>query len=206
MSLRPKTALLVIAVTAILLGALVLLILPLIRVDRYRPRVISYLQEKLGKQVEIGRLTLTMFPVSIRIDDFRVKNPPVFPAGYIVKIARVDAELDPRALLHRQVIIKSLVLENPVIHLTSDPDGPWNFENPQAKSSQRTFPLGLIYKVQIKHGDVIASNLLPSDAQGPIFFEAHEISSELEDVNLIGITVFLLLLRVMARELFARVD
>jgi uncharacterized protein involved in outer membrane biogenesis len=187
MSIRHKTALLVVAVTAFLLGALALLIPPLISVDRYRPKVISYLQEKLGKQVEIGRLTLTMFPVSIRIDDFGVKNPPIFPVGYIVKIARVDAELDPRALLHRQVIIKSLVLDNPVIHLTSDPDGPWNFENPQAKGSQRTFPLGLIYKVQIKHGDVIASNLLPSDAQGPIFFEAHEISSELEDVNLIGI-------------------
>jgi uncharacterized protein involved in outer membrane biogenesis len=187
MSIRPRAALLVIAVTAILLGALVLLILPLISVDRYRPNVISYLQEKLGKQVEIGRLSLTVFPVSIRIEDFGVKNPAIFPGGYIVKIGRVDAELDLRALLHRQVIIRSLVLDNPVIHLTSDPDGPWNFENPQAKGSQRTFPLGVIYKVQIKHGDLIASNLLPSDAQGPIFFEAHEISSELEGVNLIGI-------------------
>jgi uncharacterized protein involved in outer membrane biogenesis len=187
MSIRPRTALLVIAVTAILLGALVLLIPPLFNVDRYRPKVISYLEEKLGKQVEIGRLTLTMFPVSIRIDGFGVKNPPIFPPGYVVKVARVDAELDPRALLHRQVIIKSLALDNPVIRLTSDPDGPWNFENPQAKGSQRTFPLGVIYKVKIEHGDVVASNLLPSDAQGPIFFEAHEISSELEDVNLIGI-------------------
>jgi uncharacterized protein involved in outer membrane biogenesis len=185
MSMRRKTTLLVVAIGAILASALAM---PrLLNIDRYRPKVISYLQEKLGKQVEIGRLSLTMFPASIRIDDFGVKNPPIFPAGYIVKIARVDAELDFRALLHRQVIIKSLVLDNLVIHLTSDPDGPWNFENPQAKGSQRTFPLGLIYKVQIKHGDVIASNLLPSDAPGPIFFEAHEISSELEDVNLIGI-------------------
>ena len=187
MPIRLRTALLAVAIAAILLGALVLVILSLVNVDHYRPRVISYLQEKLGKQVEIGRLTLTMFPVSIRIDDFGVKNPPIFPTGYVVKIARVDAELDPRALLHRQVIIKSLVLDNPAIHLISDPDGPWNFENPQARASQRTFPLGLIYKVQIKRGELIASNLLPSDAQGPVFFEAHEISSELEDVNLIGI-------------------
>ena len=34
---------------------------------------------------------------------------------------------------------------------------------------------------------MIASNLLPSDAAGPIFFEAHEISCELEQVNLVGI-------------------
>ena len=30
---------------------------------------------------------------------------------------------------------------------------------------------------------MIASNLLPSDAAGPVFFEAHDVSSELENVN-----------------------
>jgi uncharacterized protein involved in outer membrane biogenesis len=34
---------------------------------------------------------------------------------------------------------------------------------------------------------LIASNLLPSDAAGPVFFEAHEISCDLEQVNLMGI-------------------
>jgi hypothetical protein len=73
------------------------------------------------------------------------------------------------------------------LNLTSDPDGPWNFENPQAKISANTFPLGLISSVKIKRGLVIASNLLPSDKAGPIFFEAHDISCELEQVNLVGI-------------------
>jgi hypothetical protein len=71
--------------------------------------------------------------------------------------------------------------------MTSDPDGPWNFENPKAQASQDTFPLGVISRVQIKRGRLIASNLLPSDAAGPIFFEAHEIFCDLEDVNLMGI-------------------
>jgi uncharacterized protein involved in outer membrane biogenesis len=71
--------------------------------------------------------------------------------------------------------------------MTSDPDGPWNFENPHAKDSQNTFPLGVISRVQIKRGQLIASNLLPSDAAGPVFFEAHDISCDLEQVNLMGI-------------------
>jgi uncharacterized protein involved in outer membrane biogenesis len=156
-------------------------------VDRYRPQVISYLQEKTGKQVEIGRMALTFFPVSIHIDHFGVKNPPIFPRGYVVQVARIDAELSVSALLHRRVVIKSLVLEEPVLNMTSDPDGPWNFENPQAKFSQDTFPLGVISRVQIKRGQLVASNLLPSDAAGPIFFEAHEIYCDLEQVNLVGI-------------------
>src|SRR6202047_2741479 len=144
MSIRRRTGLIVVGIAALLLFALIFVGPALIRVDRYRPRVISYLQEKTGKQVEIGRLTLKFFPLSIHIDDFGVKNPPLFPSGYIVKVARIDAVLSVGALLHRQVVIKSLVLEDPVLNLTSDPDGPWNFENPQARASQNTFPLAVI--------------------------------------------------------------
>jgi uncharacterized protein involved in outer membrane biogenesis len=189
MTIRLRTGLIVVAIVTILLVALIFVLPALVNADHYRPRLISYLQEKTGKQVEIGRLALTFFPkVSIRIDDFGVKNPPLFPSGYIIKVARIDAELDAGALLHRMVVIKSLVLEDPVVNLTSDPDGPWNFENSQAGAPGSAFPLGVISRVQVKRGQLIASNLLPSDAAGPIFFEAHEISSELEQVDLIAIT------------------
>jgi uncharacterized protein involved in outer membrane biogenesis len=187
MAIRRRTGLIVVGIAALLLLALIFVLPALIRVDRYRSQVISYLQEKTGKQVEIGRLALTFFPVTIHIDHFGVKNPPIFPRGYVVQVSRIDAELSVGALLHRQVVIKSLVLEDPVLNMTSDPDGPWNFENPQAQASQNTFPLGVISRVQIKRGQLIASNLLPSDAAGPIFFEAHEITCDLEQVNLVGI-------------------
>src|ERR1700676_4562722 len=187
MAIRRRTGLMLVGIAALLLLALIFVGPALIKVDRYRPQVISYLQEKTGKQVEIGRLKLTFFPVSVHIDNFGVKNPPIFPRGYVVQVARIDAELSVAALLHRQVVIKSLVLVDPVLNLTSDPDGPWNFENPQAQASQNTFPLGVISRVQIKRGQLIASNLLPSDAAGPIFFEAHELTGELDEVNLAGI-------------------
>ncbi len=190
MPLRRSTIVILVGVPVLLLVVLVattLVIPALVRVDRYRPQFTSYLSEKLGKTVEIGRLSLSWFPLAIHIDGFGVKNPSVFPAGYIVKIAQADAELDFRSLLHRQVIIKSLVLDNPVLHLISDPDGPWNFENPEARDAQRTFPLGMIWKVQIRRGELLASNLLPSNKQGPVFFEVHDISCDLDDVNLIGL-------------------
>jgi uncharacterized protein involved in outer membrane biogenesis len=187
MTIPRKQFLILGGIAAILLLALLFVAPVLVNVDRYRPQVVSYLQQQTGKQVEIGRLALTFFPLAIRIDHFGVKNPPIFPAGYVVQVARIDAELSVAALLHRQVVIKSLVLEEPVLNMTSDPDGPWNFENPQTKASEKDFPLGVISRVQIKRGQLIASNLLPSDAAGPIFFEAHEISCDLEQVNLMGI-------------------
>ena len=187
MLIRSRPALVVGGIAAIFVLLLIFVVPALIDVDRYRPRLISYLQEKTGKQFEIGRLTLSFFPLAIRIDDIGVKNPKIFPAGYVVQVARVDAELSVRALLHRRLVIKSLVLEHPILNLTSDPDGPWNFENTQSDASANALSLDPIQNVKIRQGVVIASNLLPSDAAGPIFFEAHDISCELEQVNLAAV-------------------
>jgi uncharacterized protein involved in outer membrane biogenesis len=122
MAMRRRTGLIFVGIAALLLLALVFIGPTLIKVDRYRPQVIAFLQDKTGKQVEIGRLALTFFPLSIHIDNFGVKNPPIFPRGYVVQVARIDAELSVGALLHHQVVIKSIVLEDPILNMTSDPD------------------------------------------------------------------------------------
>ena len=164
--------------------AVVLLVLLFFNPNHYRPEAISYLEEKTGKKVEIERLSVTFFPkVTVHIDGFGVKSPPLFPPSYIVKVPRADAVLDSWALLHRKVVIRSLMLEGPEINLVSDPDGPWNFENPGANNTPSAFPFGVVSRVEIKRGQLIASNLLPSDAAGPVFLEAHDVSSDLENVN-----------------------
>jgi uncharacterized protein involved in outer membrane biogenesis len=189
MAIRRSTGLILVGIACALLVVSIFLIRILSNADRYRSMVISYLEEKTGKKVEIGRLAVTFSPgVAIQVDDFGVKSPPLFPPSYIVKVARINAQLDVRALLHRQVVIKSLVLEQPVINLVSDPDGPWNFENPGTKNKASKFLFGVVARVEIKRGHIIASNLLPSDAAGPVFFEAHDVSSELEYVNVDAIT------------------
>jgi uncharacterized protein involved in outer membrane biogenesis len=187
MLIRRGTIGIAVGIAVICFIALIFVVPALINLDRYRPRLISYLQEKTGKQVEVGRLALTFFPVTIHVDHIGIKNPPIFPAGYVLQVPRIDAELSVGAILRRQVVIKSLLLEDPVLNLTSDPDGPWNFENPQSNGSLNAVTVGLISRLKIKRATVIASNLLPSDAAGPIFFEAHDISCELEQVNLAGI-------------------
>jgi len=188
MASRRRIVLSLIAVAGGLLAVVVFLAPVFFNLDRYRPEVISYFEENTGKKVEIERLALTFFPkVTVHIYGFGVKSPSLFPPSYIVKMARADAVLDFWALLHRKVAIRSLVLEDPEINLVSDPDGPWNFENPETKNSKNTFPLGIIDKVVINRGQLIASNLLPSDAAGPVFLEAHDITSELDAVNLAAI-------------------
>src|ERR1700730_8816712 len=183
-TIHRRTGLILAGIAGTLLIASVVVVPVLLDADRYRPRAISYLEESIGKKVEIGRLAVTFFPkVAIHVDDFGVKSPSLFPPSYLLKVARIDAQINPWALLQRRIVIRSLVLEQPVINLVSDPDGPWNFENPGAKDRSNLSLMGVISLVRIKRGRILASNLLPSDAAGPVFFEAQEVSSELENVN-----------------------
>jgi uncharacterized protein involved in outer membrane biogenesis len=184
MTIHRRTGLVLAGIAATLLMVFVFVVPVLLDGDRYRPEAISYLEQSTGKKVEIGRLAVTFFPkLTIHVDDFAVKSPSLFPPSYILKVARIDVRIDPWPLLHRQIVIRSVVLEQPVINLVSDPDGPWNFENPGAKNAPNSFPIGVISLLTIKRGHIIVSNLLRSDAAGPVFFEAQEVSSELENVN-----------------------
>jgi uncharacterized protein involved in outer membrane biogenesis len=160
--------------------------------DQYRPQVIAYLQDKTGKQIQIGRLGVSLLPtLSIRLYDFGVKNPTPFPPGFFLSASTVTAEIDTAALLHRQIVIKSVVLDDPVINVISDPDGLWNFENAAAlKSSGQSdrepppFSLGVISTVEIKRGTLSGSSLIdPSDRPGPIVLEVHNIAAQLKQVD-----------------------
>ena len=189
-----RSALILILIGAALLVALTILVLVRLSLNRYRPEVISYLQDKTGKPVEIGRLALTLFPtLSIRIDDFGLQNPAGFPSGYLVKARRVDAALDVvGTLLHRRVVIKSLKLNDAAINLVSDPHQGWNFENPPSpKTSDKAPPEGLrtsfggvISEVEVEGGQLVATYLLPSSGSAVIILEAHNFSSKLAQVDL----------------------
>ena len=188
MSLRRK---IVVVVLTVMVAAAIVLALLLRSVladpDRYRPQIISFLEEKTGKQIEIGHIGVNWVPLSIRIDDFGCRNPTPFPSGYFLKAARIDASLDAWALLHRQIVIKSVVLHDPIINVISDPDGLWNFENPPVKAAQKQAPilaLGVISQVEITGGQLFASSLIdPWDRPGPVVLEARNVAATLQQVD-----------------------
>jgi uncharacterized protein involved in outer membrane biogenesis len=164
MAIRRKTIIVVTVIIAAAMSAVALLLPILANPDRYRSEVISYLEAKTGKQIEVGHIGLNWIPLSIRLDNFGARNPKPFPSGYLLKAAGMDAAIDAVALLHRQIVIKSMVLHDPIINVISDPDGLWNFENLPSKASQERVPifaLGVISRVETSGGQLFAYALPP---------------------------------------------
>jgi uncharacterized protein involved in outer membrane biogenesis len=193
MSKRKKVILGILIFLVVTVVAFVVIAPLLFDVDRYRPQVASLIEEQTGKPVEIGHLALTFFPsLSIRVDDFALRNPSGFPQGYFVKAQRIYAVVDAGGLWDHQVVIKSLDLDTPAISLLSDLKGNWNFQSkpslakaaPDPPGQKPLFTLGAISNVKITKGKLSVANLLPSGGSGPVFLEADGVSSQLRQVDL----------------------
>jgi uncharacterized protein involved in outer membrane biogenesis len=181
---RSRTTLLVSGLAAIFFTTWLLIVLAAFAADRYRPSLISYLQERTGKPVEISHISLTISPLTLRIENFGIKNSPPFPPGYTAKAASIDIRIDARQLFfHRRFVINSLVLDQPSINLISDPSGSSNFDNPHGDAKD-SFDFGQIGNVEIHHGQLVASNHLLSNAPGPVFLEVHDLNGTFDHVDL----------------------
>jgi uncharacterized protein involved in outer membrane biogenesis len=176
----------------------VLIVPKLVDVNRYRPQVAALLESETGKRARIGRLELTLFPhLAIQVDDFALENPKGFPRGDFFKAHRIYALLQAGPLWHRQIVIQSLIVEGPVIHLLSNTAGHWNYENPPTPASKKAsspanggpgFSLGTISKVNIDGGQMTIANLLTSGAMGPTYFDGRGLSCRFHDVNINALT------------------
>jgi uncharacterized protein involved in outer membrane biogenesis len=195
MSARTRKYLIIAAVVLAVLAVLCVLVVPkLVDVNRYRPQVAALLESETGKPARIGRLQLTLFPhLAIQVDEFALGNPKGFPSGDLFKAQKIYALLQAGPLWHRQIVIQSLIIEGPVIHLLSNTAGHWNYENPATPASKKAsspasggpgFSLGTISQVDINNGQVTIANLLPSGAMGPTYFDGKGLSCQFKDVNI----------------------
>src|SRR5262249_6657180 len=141
MSIRSKRALIALGGATIFVAALALIAVFAFDADRYRAKLVSYLQEATGHPVEISHLALSLSPFTLRIENCGMKNSPPCPRGYAAKATGIHVRIDARQLLfHRRFVINSLVLDHPSVNLISDSNGPWNFDNPHADSRESLSP------------------------------------------------------------------
>lgn len=131
MSAKRKGILIAVCIIAAFIIAAVVIAPRVFQVDRYRPEVVSLIEQKTGRKVTMSRLGLSVFPfIQITADNLAVSNPPGFPQGNWLTVKRVKARLDAGALLHRRIVVRSLDLSQPVVMLLKNPNGRWNYEPP----------------------------------------------------------------------------
>jgi uncharacterized protein involved in outer membrane biogenesis len=126
-----RSKLFLIAAGVVVLLLVTLLIAPyLLDLNRYRPLIVSQLEQATGRRVEIESLRLHFLPsVRVVVSNLRVKNPSGFPEGDTVGINRVDIGVAVGALLRREVEVTSVSVSGVELNLLTNEAGQNNYES-----------------------------------------------------------------------------
>ncbi len=154
--------------------------------DRYLPKAVANAEKRTGLHVTVQHVEIHYFPLRVRVYGLEIKNPKPFPAGDFLKVPMLEASAEwTPLLLQRRIVIRSLVLHQPAVDFISDPDGLWNFQNPNGPKDQPSrFSTGSIGNLEVQNGVLMGSNLIdPSDKPGPIILELRNVCGDLNRIQ-----------------------
>src|SRR5262245_36777410 len=98
--------------------------------QRVRAIVQAQLGSTLQRQVQLGRVSLHVWPpVRARIEDVAIAQPGGFARGAMLQVATFDLDLDAFAVLFGRVVVRRLILRDPTLQVVIQPDGHTNLEN-----------------------------------------------------------------------------
>jgi AsmA protein len=123
----------------IALGVLLIvaMVLPFfISVDSFRPTIEQKLSAALGRQVQVGKLSLWVFSGEVSANDLSISDDPAFATSPFLTAKSVDIGVEVMPLIFSRTLhITSLTIEAPQVTLLRNSAGLWNLSSLAAGSS-----------------------------------------------------------------------
>lgn len=100
----------------------------LVDANHFHPQIQATLSQALGREVTLGRLHVSVWSGSLDADEIRIGDDPAFGKQAFVsaRSLQLGVRLWP-LLLHRELHVTSLTLDQPSVSLRQDRTGHWNF-------------------------------------------------------------------------------
>jgi AsmA protein len=120
----------VILVIVVVLVVLVLVAPFLIPVNQFRPTIEEKASAALGRKVDVGNLSLSLFTGSLAADNLSIADDPKFSSSPFLtaKSIKVGVELVP-LILRKDLNITNIVIDSPEVTLLRNPGGEWNYSS-----------------------------------------------------------------------------
>jgi AsmA protein len=128
----------IVKIAAIIVAAVIVILIAVpffIDANSFRPKLQSDLTGALGRQVNVGNLSLSLFSGSVSADDISIADDPDFSKSPFVqaKSLKVGVEIFP-LIFSKTLNVTELTLNDPEISLVKSADGQkWNFSSLGAK-------------------------------------------------------------------------
>jgi len=175
-----------------------LLVLPrLLDADTYRGRIEATLSKSLGRTVQLGHLSVSIFSGSLIAVAPAIADDPVFSTQPFLtaKNIRIGIETGP-FLLHRELHIRSFAIDQPKIMLVRAENGTWNYStlgrqgNSKAGSAEtsNSIPNLTVSRIDITDGTVTVDTL-PSRGQPHVYTDLNVSAQNFSLASTVPFTV-----------------
>src|SRR5713226_2525958 len=157
-----RTLRIILAIVAVLI-VLVLVAPFLIPVNQFRPTIEEKASAALGRKVDVGNLSLSLFSGSLAADNLSIADDPKFSKSPFLtaKSIKVGVELLP-LILHKELNITAIVIDSPEVTLLRSAAGEWNYSSfgaAAAKSHKQSTSSSVgefsVEKLELRSGRVI---------------------------------------------------
>jgi len=145
-----------------------------------RRRLVAELERVTGGRVELGSFHTVPFRFQVEVRDLTIHGRE--PAGEIpyVHVDRAVARVKLISAVGAEIGFHSLVLEHPVLHIITHPDGTTNVPKPGANASDPAAALQRLFSLSINRLEVRQGTAVWNQQQIPLDFAANNVFARMD--------------------------
>ncbi len=184
----PRWARVLLVLLALIL--FVILIVPyFLNVDRYRPMIVTAIQDQTGRPVTIGAIRAKLFPrVGFEIENFALANPRGFAEGNLLTVDSIRGGLAWGPFFSGEIRLDSVELVHPTLVLLEDDRGQTNYDlaakKKPAASTSSGFRLADIPGIRLTDVDVTLARVSGRKRTILPLIHVSNLSADLDDIAL----------------------
>lgn len=135
MKRRGKIVLAVIGAAVVAIAAVPLFV----NVNTFKPLIEGQMTTALGRQTKIGQLSLSILSGTVVARDLAIADDPQYSTQPFLTANefRIGVQMMP-LIFHHQILVNSLEVDTPQIHLVHAASGDWNFSTIGKAAANRT--------------------------------------------------------------------
>src|ERR1700722_13774124 len=127
-------------IIAIVVGVLIVLVLVapfLIPVNQFRPTIEQKASAALGRKVEVGNLSLSLFSGALGADNLSIADDPKFSSAPFLTAKSVNVGVEIMPLIFSKTLnVTGVVIDSPQVSLIRNTAGDWNYSTLGASATK----------------------------------------------------------------------
>jgi translocation and assembly module TamB len=144
-----------------------------------RRRIVSEIERITGGRVELAAVHTTPFRLRAEIRDLTIHGREARGEVPYAHVGRLLAELKIVSLLQTEFGFNSVVMEHPVIHIVTYPDGSTNQPQPELLRAVGRTPIEELFALSIDSLELRKGEFVWDERRIPLDFVAHDVSADM---------------------------